>query len=57
MISTNYVFPRIIKVSEEKTLIWDQTYWELFSLYLAYFTDLNAMVCGILRPVQMERQM
>ncbi|RGF60186.1 hypothetical protein DV740_03880 [Roseburia sp. AF02-12] len=43
MISTNYVFPRIIKASEEKALIWDQTYWELFSLYLAYFTDLNAI--------------
>ena len=42
MISTNYVFPRIIKASEEKALIWDQTYWKLFSLYLAYFTDLNA---------------
>ncbi|RHQ39423.1 hypothetical protein, partial [Roseburia sp. AF25-25LB] len=25
MISTNYAFPRIIKVSEEKALIWDQT--------------------------------
>ena len=37
------LFPRIIKVSEEKALIWDQTYWELFSLYLAYFTDLNAI--------------
>ena len=23
MISTNYAFPRIIKVSEEKALIWD----------------------------------
>ena len=34
------LFPRIIKASEEKALIWDQTYWELFSLYLAYFTDL-----------------
>ena len=33
----------IIKASEEKALIWDQTYWELFSLYLAYFTDLNAI--------------
>ena len=43
MISTNYVFPRIIKAREEKALIWDQTYWELFSLYLAYFTDLNAI--------------
>lgn len=43
MISTNYVFPRIIKASEEKALIWDQTYWKLFSLYLAYFTDLNAI--------------
>ena len=38
MISTNYVFPRIIKTREEKALIWDQTYWKLFSLYLAYFT-------------------
>jgi hypothetical protein len=37
------LFPRIIKVSEEKALIWDQTYWKLFSLYLAYFTDLNAI--------------
>lgn len=37
------LFPRIIKASEEKALIWDQTYWELFSLYLAYFTDLNAI--------------
>lgn len=36
-------FPRIIKASKEKALIWDQTYWELFSLYLAYFTDLNAI--------------
>lgn len=43
MISTNYVFPHIIKASEEKALIWDQTYWELFSLYLAYFTDLKAI--------------
>ena len=43
MISTNYVFPRIIKASEEKALIWDQTYWKLFSLYLAYFTDLIAI--------------
>ena len=43
MFSTNYVFPRIIKAGEEKALIWDQTYWELFSLYLAYFTDLNAI--------------
>ena len=43
MISTYYVFPRIIKTREEKALIWDQTYWKLFSLYLAYFTDLNAI--------------
>ena len=44
MISTNYVFPHIIKASEEKALIWNQTYWELFSLYLAYFTDLSAAI-------------
>ena len=43
MISTNYVFPRIIQTRDEKALIWDQTYWKLFSLYLAYFTDLNAI--------------
>lgn len=42
-ISTNYVFPRIITFSKENVLIWDQTYWELFRLYLAYLTDLNVI--------------
>jgi hypothetical protein len=37
------MFFHVLKASEEKALIWDQTYWELFSLYLAYFTDLNAI--------------
>lgn len=42
MIYSNFVFPRIITFGEKSVLIWDQTYWELFRLYLAYFTDLNA---------------
>ncbi len=32
MISTNYVFPLIIKASEEKASDLDQTYWEFSSV-------------------------
>lgn len=42
-IFTNYVFPRIITFGKENILIWDQTYWELFRLFLTYLTDLNVI--------------
>lgn len=43
IIGTDYIFPRILQTSNgEKTLIWDQTYWELYRSFLLYFADLNA---------------
>ena len=43
IISTNYVFPRIIGCDKENILIWDQTYWEIFRQFLIYLTDLSAI--------------
>ena len=43
IISTKYVFPRIIGCDKENILIWDQTYWEIFRQFLIYLTDLSAI--------------
>lgn len=42
IIGTDYIFPRILQTSKgEKALIWDQTYWEIYSCFLLYLADLN----------------
>lgn len=40
-IATDYVFPRVFKINGEYSIIWDQTYWQLYFDFLVALADFN----------------
>lgn len=41
-IATDYVFPRVFKINGEYKIIWDQTYWQIYSDFLVALVDFNS---------------
>ena len=43
IVETDYIFPRLLTINDESTLLWDVTYWKLYKEYLCVFSHLNFM--------------